>query len=297
MIDLSRSDPGVTHISKFIEVNGVRLHYLEWENDGPPLLILHGNSHSGGVFAPLAERLAPGFHVFSLDLRGHGLSQRPGIYTWAAFREDVTDFIDRLDLRELLLVAHSRGGGLALLTAAARSDRVRGVVAYEPTIPTYDSLRTRLPDLVQRTLNRRAVFASRDDMFQHFRHRGAFATWQDEFLRAYVEHGVIETEDGGVTLANPVEVEAQMYETMLDPTEWQGIKDCTVPVLTVYGERNERLREGNDPMLTLRRHFTNVRMQLQAGSTHSGPMEYPDLFATAIKDFASEISPPSPSVL
>jgi pimeloyl-ACP methyl ester carboxylesterase len=63
----------VSYESRFVQVNGVRLHYLEWPSDSPPLLIIHGNGHSGGVFAPLAERLAGEFRVFALDLRGHGL--------------------------------------------------------------------------------------------------------------------------------------------------------------------------------------------------------------------------------
>jgi pimeloyl-ACP methyl ester carboxylesterase len=275
----------LSYVSRFIEVNGVRLHYLEWQSDAQPLLILHGNSHCGGVFAPLADRLAGDFHVFALDLRGHGLSERPGIYTWAAFREDVVAFIEELHLNDLLLVAHSRGGGLALLAAAAKPESIRGVVAYEPTLPSYETLRSHLQELVQRTLNRRTSWPSREEMYRHFRNRGNFKDWTDEFLRAYVEHGAIEVEDGGVELANPVGVEAQLYETMLDATEWESIRDCPIPVLAVYGERNQGLRENNDPLATLRRHFREVRMTLQPDSTHSGPMEHPDRFAQAVRTF------------
>jgi len=279
----------VSYESKFIEVNGVRLHYLEWPSEKLPLLIIHGNGHSGGVFAPLAERLAGEFRVFTLDLRGHGLSDRPGVYTWASFRHDVTSFMDRLDLQNLLFVAHSRGGGLALLAAAERPERVRGVVAYEPTMPQTASLRSRLPELVERTLNRRSSFASRAEMYNHFRNRGAFKDWQDEFVRAYVQHGAIETEDGRVELANPPEVEALMAETMLDGTEWARIDACHVPVLAVYGERNARLREGDDPVATLRGYFPNTTMRIQSDSTHSGIMEHPDIFAASVRRFAAEL--------
>jgi pimeloyl-ACP methyl ester carboxylesterase len=277
----------VSYESKFLEVNGVRLHYLEWQSDRPPLLIIHGNGHCGGVFAPLAERLADEFRVLTLDLRGHGLSDRPGVYTWASFRDDVASFIDSLDLQDLLLVAHSRGGGLALLAAAERAERVRGVVAYEPTMPQTVSLQSRLPELVQRTLNRRASFASREEMYDHFRNRGAFKGWRDDFVRAYVQHGAIETEDGRVELANPPDVEALMAETMLDGTEWARIDACQMPVLAVYGERNARLREGDDPVATLRRYFPNTTLRIQADSTHSGIMEQPDVFAASIREFAS----------
>ncbi len=284
----------MSYESKFVQVHGVRLHYLEWESDGRPVVIVHGNSHSGGVFAPLAERLATpdacgkrGFHVFTLDLRGHGLSDQPASYTWAEFRDEVSGFIEAIDLHDVLLVAHSRGGGVCLLAAASSPERVRGVIAYEPTLPGTPSLQSRLGEIVQRTLNRRSSWASRQEMYDHFRNRGAFKDWQDEFLWAYVEHGAVATEDGRIELANPLAVEALMYETMLQDHEWQKAGISQLPVLAVYGERNARLREGFEPMDTLRHYFPRAAMSIQTNSTHSGIMEHPEAFAASVRQFAA----------
>src|SRR6185369_9589675 len=139
----------------------LRLHYLEWLNDGPPLVIVHGNSHAGGVFAPLAERLSDAFHVYAVDMRGHGLSDQPGSYKSPDLRDDLVRFLDALDLRGVLFVAHSRGGGASLLATAARPERVAGVVAYEPTLPWNAMLKSRLPEMVKHSAARRSVFPSR----------------------------------------------------------------------------------------------------------------------------------------
>jgi pimeloyl-ACP methyl ester carboxylesterase len=275
--------------SKFIDVNGTRLHYFDTESPGPPILVLHGNGHSGGVYAPLVESLASDFHVLALDLRGHGLSDKPDSYTWSAFRDDVAGLIDKLDLNQLLLVAHSRGGGVALLTAASCGDRVRGVVVYEPTVPSNDGLHSRLPMLVQRALGRRSTFPGRAAMREHFRGRGAFKDWRDEFLDAYVAHAAVDTEDGRVELASPREVEAMLYESMLDPTEWRRIEDSPVPVLVIYGERGGRVDDGKDPTAILRGYFPKTEMRVQADSTHSGPMEHPELFERSIRQFAARL--------
>jgi pimeloyl-ACP methyl ester carboxylesterase len=252
------------------------------------LLIIHGNGHSGGLYAPLADHLSSSFRVLTLDLRGHGLSEKPASYTWADFRDDVVGVIDCLALEGLLIVAHSRGAGVALLAGAARPGAVRGVVAYEPTIPSDAPLQSRIGGIVERTLARRARFASRDDMYRHFRGRGAFKDWQEEFLRAYVEHCAIDSAGGGVELANPVEVEARLYENMLDATEWRGIEGCRVPLLTVYGDRGARAGDA-DPIANLRPYFPNARVRFQAESSHSGPMEHPELFEQAIREFAAEL--------
>src|SRR5687767_4893473 len=107
----------MSYRSEFLEVNGVRIHYLRWRSDKPPILIVHGNTHCGGVYAPLAERLSSDFDVIAMDLRGHGLSDKADTYSWAALRDDCLGIIDQLDLKDLAFVAHSRGGGAALLSA------------------------------------------------------------------------------------------------------------------------------------------------------------------------------------
>ena len=65
--------------------------------------------------------------------------------------------------------------------------------------------------------------------------------------------------------------------------------DFECPVLAVYGERNARLREGNDPVTTLRRYFRNTTLRIQAASTHSGIMEHPDVFAASVREFAASL--------
>jgi pimeloyl-ACP methyl ester carboxylesterase len=283
--------------SLFVQTNGIRLHYLAFGNAGPPLVIIHGNTHSGGTYAPLATRLASDFSVYAVDLRGHGLSDKPDSYSWTAFRDDVVGLIDQLDLRDAIMVAHSRGGGVTLLTAAARPGRVRGVVAYEPTLPaqimvgmTDDAAEERARTLVARAERRRSNFPSREAMYEHFHGRGAFEHWQDEYLHAFVEHAAIDSEDGGVELASPTRIEALLYQAMVDTAPWRDMTPCPVPVLTVYGENSGRLGPSREPVAAIRALFPNTQMQVMQDATHSGPMEHPKVFERLIRDFAESLN-------
>ncbi len=59
--------------SKFIAVNGLRLHYLDFGGAGKPtLLCLHGLNGNAHAFDHIAWNLATSHHVLALDLRGHG---------------------------------------------------------------------------------------------------------------------------------------------------------------------------------------------------------------------------------
>ncbi len=278
--------------SEFAEVNGVRLHYLRWEGRGRPIVILHGNSHAGGVYAPLGERLAGDFPVVALDLRGHGLSAEADSYSWASLRDDTLALLDCLDLRDVVFVSHSRGGGVSLLAAAA-SDRVAGVVAYEPTVPLLMQRVDRPADwssrLVDRALGRRSTFSSREDMFEHYRGRGAFAGWRDEFLHSFVEHGAIERDDGTVELACPTRVEAKLYEAMVDVSAWDDLGPCAKPLLLVYGERGGRVGAGRDPTAPVRELFPACASVILPECTHSGPMERPELFEQTIREFVGRL--------
>jgi pimeloyl-ACP methyl ester carboxylesterase len=287
-----REPQGRPFESRFIEVSGVRLHYLEWPSDGPPLVIVHGNSHAGGVYAPLGERLSDAFHVYAIDMRGHGLSDKGASYKSPDLRDDLVQFLDALDLRGVLFVAHSRGGGACLLATAARPERVAGLVAYEPTLPWNAMLKSRLPEMVRRSAARRSVFPSRKAMFEHFEGRGLFAGYKPEYLQAYIDHAGVEREDGSVELASPPEVEAALYEAMLDESGWEDAGVCAVPVLRIIGAQIEAQQAEDNAMqfANLKRHFPRAESIVQANSTHSGPFEHPDVFEATIRAFYASIS-------
>ena len=58
---------------KFVRVNGLRIHYLDWGNDTkPPLLMLHGIGRVAHSFDHIAPRFAGDYHVLAIDMRGHG---------------------------------------------------------------------------------------------------------------------------------------------------------------------------------------------------------------------------------
>src|SRR5207245_11364150 len=59
--------------SRFLTVNGLRLHYLDWGKPGPPpILCIHGYTSSAEAFSGLARHFQDRFHLIITYVRGHG---------------------------------------------------------------------------------------------------------------------------------------------------------------------------------------------------------------------------------
>jgi non-heme chloroperoxidase len=97
-----------TFKSGFVNVNGIRLHYLDWGGEGPVLLFLAGMTCSAYIFKSFAPRFADKFHVLALDRRGHGDSDYPETgYDPDTLTEDLRQFLDALKIDQVILVGHS----------------------------------------------------------------------------------------------------------------------------------------------------------------------------------------------
>ena len=95
---------------------------------GPPLILLHGLADSHRTWRAVAPRLATRFHVFMLDLPGHGLSARPEApYTLEWYADTIVKWMDAIGLDRAHVCGHSYGGGVAqwmLLEHRERVDRL-----------------------------------------------------------------------------------------------------------------------------------------------------------------------------
>jgi pimeloyl-ACP methyl ester carboxylesterase len=114
----------------FIEVEGLRIRYLE-EGGGPPVLLLHGASlgSSADVWTGnLSGLAAHGLRVIACDQPGFGLSDNPGDPSVAYRMRFLLAFMDALRLPKAHLVGHSQAGRIAVTLALEHGERVSRVV-------------------------------------------------------------------------------------------------------------------------------------------------------------------------
>ncbi len=119
----------LNRISDLVNLNGIRLHYLDWGGKGPTLIFLTGMGASAYIFNKIAPRFADEFHVLALTRRGHGDSDCPDTgYDADTLIEDIRQFMDCLNIEKASLVGHSVAGVELTHIAATYPTRVEKLI-------------------------------------------------------------------------------------------------------------------------------------------------------------------------
>ncbi|HYR84541.1 MAG TPA: alpha/beta hydrolase [Terriglobia bacterium] len=112
---------------------GIKLAYEDRGTGTPAFVFVHGWTCNRSFFAQQAEYFAARHRVVSVDLRGHGESDKPRAeYPITAYADDVAYMIEQLGLGEAIAVGHSMGGITVLQLAAAHPERVAAIVMVDP---------------------------------------------------------------------------------------------------------------------------------------------------------------------
>ena len=128
-------------LGRFLNIEGVRLHYLE-RGEGPPLVLLHGNGAMAQDFeiSGIIEWLAQRYRVIAVDRPGFGHTNRPRSQSWtpAVQAKLVHKALVHLDITQAIVVGHSWGTLVALSLALDHPADVRSLVLlsgyYFPTL-------------------------------------------------------------------------------------------------------------------------------------------------------------------
>lgn len=114
----------------FCEVEGLRLHYVDWGGDGPVVVLLTGLGDSARIFDDFAPLLASGHRVIALTRRGYGQSEAPETpdYSNASLVADVLGLLDGLGIARASFVGHSIAGGELAALGEKHPDRVDRLV-------------------------------------------------------------------------------------------------------------------------------------------------------------------------
>jgi pimeloyl-ACP methyl ester carboxylesterase len=117
-------------VGKYIMLNGVR-HYYEVYGEGPPVLMIHGNSVGIKTCAPQIDYFSEKYKVYAVDCRGRGRSELgKDSLTYLQMASDLASFIRSLGLDSVCIIGRSDGGIVGIMMGIYYPEHIRKIVAF-----------------------------------------------------------------------------------------------------------------------------------------------------------------------
>jgi pimeloyl-ACP methyl ester carboxylesterase len=112
-----------------INVNGENLSYLDSEKGDTTLLFIHGAFISKEYWNDQLSYFAPNYRIVAIDLAGHGNStHRRTDWTVQNYGKDISEFIKKLSLENVILIGHSFGADVMLETVTSNPSPIKGLI-------------------------------------------------------------------------------------------------------------------------------------------------------------------------
>jgi pimeloyl-ACP methyl ester carboxylesterase len=268
--------------SHFVDVDGSRLHYLDYGMAGrPAILCVHGGAAHGHWFDFFAPGFVTDFHVRALDFRGHGDSEwmSPPNYTYERHAADLEEVAEKLDLRDFVLIGHSMGGLVSLLYAATYPGRLRALIIVDSTL--------RMPEervAVLRNVGNRpgSTYATREEFLTRYRLRPDGTTAAPEIIRHLAKHGGRQLPDG--TWRHKFDRNVYAQRNSFDGIQYCG--QLTIPTLVVKGGRS--LRVSAELIAEAKARYPHLELAEVPHADHHVFLDNPSGFERVVKAFLAQ---------
>jgi 3-oxoadipate enol-lactonase len=268
----------------YLDRDGALLYY-EDVGTGPPMITTHGMSENGTYWSlpGVTARLALGFRVVSLDMRGHGRSRTvkgPDGFDVETMGDDLDALADHLRIDRFHLLTHATGGMVGVRYAMTRSDRLLSLVlsdatsatvvgdlaGYEPLAAARES-RTWEQEWEERRRNPGPFF------FRIDANPDAERVWH--LARLCFELG-------------DLKINARFLRSFFNDTDPKvdGLRAIRCPTLVLIGEYDKVLMK---PSRLMAEEIPGARLVILPGVGHMTALEDPEGTITALEEFYSSV--------
>lgn len=278
--------------SRFIEIDGVRVHYRD-EGQGPAIVLVHANYASLFMWEPWAAALKDRYRVVRLDLTAHGLTgpDPSGDYSLPRTVAMFGQFVDALGLQRFTLGGTSLGGTVAMHYTVAHPARVERLILVNPGSLERDVRGRSTPREIPRIADLFAYVTPR------FLASGLLNSSYGD--RSRLTDAVIdEWYEMWMREGNRPAMLARLRQYVSGDVEGK-IGAVRVPVLLLWGEKNPRVPVAL--AYEFRKLLTGapeVRLQILEGVGHMAVHEAPQETARRVRAYldAAQAAPPAGAI-
>jgi pimeloyl-ACP methyl ester carboxylesterase len=228
----ARSQLSAQPTDHFLDVNGLRIHYVDWRGDGkPPMVMVHGLDRNARTFDHLATRFTSTYRVLAIDMRGHGDSgwDPQARYLVEDHVGDLEGVVRQLALRDLVLWGNSTGGRVVQVFAGKHPELVSRVISEDvgPERP-----RQIADNYAKRVQQEQAGWASQDELLAQLRKSNP--QMSPAVLEPYVRYGTKMRADGRIEWKR----DPQLVKGFVATDLWRFVRSIKSPILYILGGRS-----------------------------------------------------------
>jgi len=273
--------------SKFIEVNGINVHYKTYGQGEPVFILMHGFGASLFTWHEVTIPLAEYGTIIADDRPAFGLTERPmewdgeNPYSQDAQIELVVSLMNALDIEQAILVGNSAGGTLAMLTALKYPERVQSLILADPAVYSGGGAPAWIRPLLG-TPQMRHVGPLFARMFQTRGSEMVELAWHDpskittEIVDGYQKPLQIEDWDKVLWELTIASSESDLAERL---------NEFNMPVLIITGD-DDRIVP-TEESIRLASDLPNAELVIIEESGHLPHEEQPEEFMKAVQEFLS----------
>lgn len=242
---------------------GITMSYVEsGPVDGPPLILVHGYTDSSFSYSRVLPLIDKRFHIYAIDQRGHGDSDRPADgYEMTNFAADVVAFMDAKGIKKATIVGHSMGSFVAMQTALDAPGRVDRIVLIGTASNAGNATVNGLLSEVNKLTDAVPVEFARE--FQ-------VATSSPALPKEFIDTVV------GESMKLPVHVWKKTLAGIVARNYRPELRKINVPVTIFWGEKETIFPRDEQDVLI--KGLPNAQLIVYPGSGHSPHWEEPEKF-------------------
>ena len=263
---------------RFVSVNGLRIHYLDWGAEGkPPLIMLHGIGRVAHTFDHIAPHFTGKYHVMAIDMRGHGDSgwDPKGAYLVEDYTRDIEAFAEQLHLRNIVIWGNSTGGRVAQVFAGLHPELVTAVISEDVGPERPREIADGFTSRVKR--EDETGWASEEELFANL--KAGNSRTPDEILRAYAHYGSKPRVDGRIVWKRDPAIGNGFVPTEL----WRFVREIKAPIIYILGGRSTIVPA--ETQEDLKRTLPQVQIVTIPGAGHYPNEENPKEFLAIVDEF------------
>jgi esterase len=262
---------------RFITVNGLRLHYLDWGSpEKPPFIMLHGISRVAHQFDHLAPWFQADYHVIALDMRGHGDSawSPEGAYLVEDYVRDLEAIVDQLNLRAITLLGNSTGGRVVQVYAGLHPDRVARLISEDVGPERTTDIAAAFTRQVEQEAN---GWGSEEELLASLKKSNSKTP--EAILAAYAHFGSKKRADGRIEWKRDPALAKGFVPTEL----WRFVEKIQCPTLYILGGASRIVPPESQKRLM--ETLPNLRIEIMPGLGHYPDQENTADFVRIVKAF------------